>query len=116
MRKFSIVIVAALLAASVAGTAFATSVKVIKSARRVTFRVENTTKSPLICDGKLVAKTKSGKFLEAFMKKETVKPGAENELYLTADDAAADPFVDGWSNIACTEVPAAPAPPADPED
>lgn len=114
MRKSGFALIAAVLACSVAGTAWATSVGVAKTSRKVTFTVENSSPYALVCDGKLTALTKSGKRIEAPMKKESVAPGAIHELYIDAFDDK-DPFVDGWSDISCV-TPPQPAPPADAED
>ena len=100
MRNFSLAI-AAVLVCSTVGSAWATSVKVVTTARRVTFTVDNSSQLPLICSGKLTAKTKSGKYVDAKMEKESVTPGSFKELFITTYDDQ-DPFVDGWSDISCS--------------
>lgn len=100
MKKYRIACIGAVLACSVIGSALASSVEVTRTLRKVTFTVENTYSYTLICDGTLTAKTKSGKFLEAKMKKVSVMPGAMREIFINASNDS-DPFVDGWSDIKC---------------
>ena len=100
MRNFSLALTAVLVC-SAAGSAWATSVKVVTTTRRVTFTVDNSSQLPLVCSGKLTAVTKSGKYVDAKMEKESVDSGAFKELFITTYDDK-DPFVDGWSDISCT--------------
>lgn len=110
-RRFAI---AVLLAGSAVGTAWATSAKVTRTAGQVGITVENSSAYPLACDGTLTGKTKSGHFVDAKMEKVTIGPGGFQTVFVTTD-AAADPFVDGWSDIACA-TPPQPPPAEVPED
>lgn len=68
---------------------------------KVTFTVKNPSSFVMTCTGKLVGTTKKGKTLVARMDKREIQPGEDDELALTSKNPAKDPFVDGWSDMAC---------------
>jgi hypothetical protein len=100
MRTFRIAAVI-ILTWVLADAAQATSVKVATTARQVTFTVDNTSAFTLVCDGTLTGKTKSGKYVETKMVKESVAPGTSKEVWVYVRIDSKDIFVDGWSDISC---------------
>lgn len=112
MRKmmFASVVAALALAASAAAEERDDLAKVKVTPAQVTFTIENPSPFVMTCTGQLVGTTKKGKRLVARMDKEQIQPGGYGALALESKTPKKDPFVEGWSDMACD----APAPDTDP--
>lgn len=107
MRKLASVIALALCALAPAASAEEEKLaKVEVAPEKVAFTVRNPSPFVMTCTGQLVGTTKKGKRLVARMDGEEIQPGGDAILVLQSKNPKKDPFVDGWSDMACD----APAP------
>ena len=101
-RMVKALLLGAMLGALVSAAAHAAGPSVKVTRTRVTFSMTNASAYPMTCKGKLTAKTKAGKFIDAKVE-ETMRPGGEIELFITAEGD--DLFADGWTDISCEAQP-----------
>jgi hypothetical protein len=91
----------ALLAAAPSVSAEEKLAKVEVLPDKVAFTVRNPSPFVMRCTGQLVGTTRKGKRLVARMDGEEIQPGGDAALVLHSRDPKRDPFVDGWSDMAC---------------
>lgn len=104
MKRIRVALAAVLATLFVAATAWASSAYVNTYTDKISFTVENTSAYAFVCNGRVFGQTSSGKVYFAWMNQVVVPSGEFRYLYVYTDPRF-DPFVKGWSDIACVTPP-----------
>ena len=100
MKKRKFAVAAALMTLMIGGVALATDANVQVFTDHVTATASNSTGYMMVCSGRVAGVTYSGQTYYAWMNNVAVPPGQYRYVFVRTNPNL-DPFVNGWSDIAC---------------